>query len=185
MAAATVLGLGRALGEAIAVTQVIGDGSAIHASLFLTGDTLASRIADDFQNTSRTLHVASLFYLALILLAIGIITSLIAQAIAHRFDVPAGCPDERDPVDPTAPLTATGNLRRRHARQPAVRGRRRSLSAWSRSRCWGSWSSTAWRAGRQRAQPVASSPRTRSGWPGGGIAPAIVGTALIVALRDR
>ncbi len=48
LVAATFLGLGRALGEAIAVTQVIGAGSAIHASLFRTGDTLASRIADQY-----------------------------------------------------------------------------------------------------------------------------------------
>ncbi len=46
--AACLLGLGRALGEAIAVTQVIGAGSAINASLFKTGDTLASRIASQF-----------------------------------------------------------------------------------------------------------------------------------------
>jgi phosphate transport system permease protein len=92
VAAATVLGLGRALGEAIAVTQVVGDGSTIHASLFLPGTTLASKIANDFQNTVSNLHVASLFYLALILLAIGIATSLIAQAISHRFDVSASLP---------------------------------------------------------------------------------------------
>ncbi len=43
--AACLLGLGRALGEAIAVSQVIGAGSDIQASLFKSGDTLASRIA--------------------------------------------------------------------------------------------------------------------------------------------
>ena len=41
--AACLLGLGRALGEAIAVTQVIGAGSTINASLFKTADTLAAR----------------------------------------------------------------------------------------------------------------------------------------------
>jgi phosphate transport system permease protein len=92
VAAATVLGLGRALGEAIAVTQVIGDGSLIHASLFQTGTTLASKIALDFQNPVSNLHVASLFYLGLILLTIGIATSLIAQAISRRFDVAAALP---------------------------------------------------------------------------------------------
>ena len=46
--AASLLGLGRALGEAIAVTQVIGAGSEIHASLFETGDTMAGRIANQF-----------------------------------------------------------------------------------------------------------------------------------------
>ncbi|MGZ4186193.1 MAG: phosphate ABC transporter permease subunit PstC [Solirubrobacteraceae bacterium] len=87
VAAATVLGLGRALGEAIAVAQVIGDGSKVNTSLYDTGTTLASKIAVDFPNTISKLHTASLFYLALILLVIGIITSLTAQAIARRFDV--------------------------------------------------------------------------------------------------
>jgi phosphate transport system permease protein len=86
VAAATVLGLGRALGEAIAVAQVIGDGSVIHKSVFEPGSTLASKIAVDFPNTISDLHQSSLFYLALILLAIGVATSLTAQAIASRFD---------------------------------------------------------------------------------------------------
>ena len=86
VAAAAFLGLGRALGEAIAVTQVIGAGSAIKPSLFATGDTLASRIANEFQGATSQLHTASLFYLAVILLAIGLVTNLLAQWIGHRFD---------------------------------------------------------------------------------------------------
>jgi phosphate transport system permease protein len=81
-----VLGLGRALGEAIAVSLVIGDSPNIERSLFVPGATLASRIASDFQFTVSQLHVASLFYLALILLVIGLFTSLLARAIASRFD---------------------------------------------------------------------------------------------------
>jgi phosphate transport system permease protein len=83
--AAALLGLGRALGEAIAVTQVIGAGNAIHSSLFATGDTLASRIAEQFP-AENNLQRASLFYLAAILLVIGLVTNLTAQAIARRFD---------------------------------------------------------------------------------------------------
>ena len=83
--AAAVLGLGRALGEAIAVTQVIGAGTSIHASMFATGDTLAGRIANQFQSATSNLHTASLFYLALVLLAIGLVTNLFAQWVAHRF----------------------------------------------------------------------------------------------------
>src|SRR6202043_1465472 len=48
--AASLLGLGRALGEAIAVAQVVGAGSEIHGSLFKTGETLASRIANQFSS---------------------------------------------------------------------------------------------------------------------------------------
>ena len=49
IAAAMILGLGRALGEAIAVTQVIGGGTRITASLFAPADTLASKIAASYQ----------------------------------------------------------------------------------------------------------------------------------------
>jgi phosphate transport system permease protein len=86
VAAAAFLGLGRALGEAIAVTQVIGAGSSMHASLFATGDTLASRIASQFQSSTSRLHTSSLFYLAAVLLATGLVTNLLAQWIGRRFD---------------------------------------------------------------------------------------------------
>lgn len=81
--AATFLGLGRAMGEAIATTQVIGAGSAIHASLFATGDTLASRIADQYFGATSKLQVSSLFYLGAILLAIGLVANVAAQAIVR------------------------------------------------------------------------------------------------------
>jgi phosphate transport system permease protein len=86
VAAACFLGLGRALGEAIAVSQLIGAGSAIHANLFDTGDTLAARIALQFSGAFSKLHFGALFYLALILLVIGVICNLIAQMIGRRFD---------------------------------------------------------------------------------------------------
>jgi phosphate transport system permease protein len=85
--AATVLALGRALGEAIAVSLVIGDASTIQASLFPPGATLAERIANQFPSPVNGLHVASMFYAGVVLLAIGLLTSLAARAIAGRFDV--------------------------------------------------------------------------------------------------
>jgi phosphate transport system permease protein len=87
IAAATLLGLGRALGEAIAVTQVVGAGNDIHASLFRTGDTLASRIADQFAGALSKLHTSALFYLAVILLVMGLLANFGAQWIARRYDV--------------------------------------------------------------------------------------------------
>ncbi|HKB51585.1 MAG TPA: phosphate ABC transporter permease subunit PstC [Solirubrobacterales bacterium] len=84
--AASLLGLGRALGEAIAVAQVIGAGSEIQASLFKTGDTLAARIANQFPGALTEMHIASLFYLGVILLVIGLISNLVAQWIGRRFD---------------------------------------------------------------------------------------------------
>jgi phosphate transport system permease protein len=85
--AASLLGLGRALGEAIAVAQVIGAGSEIKTSLFETGDTLAARIANQFPGAITELHKASLFYLGAILLVIGLASNLLAQWIGRRFDV--------------------------------------------------------------------------------------------------
>jgi phosphate transport system permease protein len=85
IAAALILGLGRALGEAIAVTQVIGAGWVIRPDLFGTGDTLASRIAGQYQGAVSKLQVASLFYLAGLLLVIGLLTNLLAQLVVRRF----------------------------------------------------------------------------------------------------
>src|SRR5204863_4871032 len=66
--AAVILGLGRALGEAIAVTQVIGNSlGPFHLSLFGSGNTLASQIAANYQGAGTNLQVASLGHLALIL----------------------------------------------------------------------------------------------------------------------
>src|SRR5215211_2649024 len=84
--AAVILGLGRAIGEAIAVTQVIGGLLGIHISLFEGGDTLASRIAAQYQGAATDIQVAALVYLALILLAISLITNFIAQLIVRRFE---------------------------------------------------------------------------------------------------
>jgi phosphate transport system permease protein len=86
IAAALILGLGRALGEAIAVTQVIGAGWWIHKSLYDPGDTLASRIAAQFQGAQTKEQTASLFYLAAVLLVIGLVTNLAAQLIVRRFE---------------------------------------------------------------------------------------------------
>src|SRR5207237_2633060 len=85
VSAALILGLGRAVGEAIAVTQVIGDGPGIPGSLFATGDTLASRIAGQYQGAATNLQIASLGYLAAILLVISLIVNLSAQVIVRRF----------------------------------------------------------------------------------------------------
>ena len=86
IAAAIILGLGRAIGEAIAVTQVIGAGWTINSSVFVPGDTLASRIAGQFIGAESDIQKASLFYLAAILLVIGLITNLTAQVIVRKFE---------------------------------------------------------------------------------------------------
>jgi phosphate transport system permease protein len=84
--AGIILGLGRALGEAIAVTQVIGGGFPIKLSLFQPGTSLASQIANQYSSDISPLNRASLIYLGLILLVITFTTNFIAQRIVHRFD---------------------------------------------------------------------------------------------------
>jgi phosphate transport system permease protein len=83
--AAVVLGLGRALGEAIAVTQVIGNFIPLKG-LFEPGDTLPSRLANQFAGAVSDIQIASLMYLALILLIITFVTNLLAQRIVKRFE---------------------------------------------------------------------------------------------------
>src|SRR5436305_755573 len=84
IAAALILGLGRAMGEAIAVTQVIGGSPTIHWNLFSTGDTLASKIASSYQGAATNLETHSLIYLALILLVFSLIANVSAQWIVRR-----------------------------------------------------------------------------------------------------
>src|SRR5258708_23385145 len=84
--AAVILGLGRALGEAIAVTQVIGNFIPLKLSIFEPGDTIASRVANQYQGAISNIQIASLIYLALILLVITFITNLAAQRIVKRFE---------------------------------------------------------------------------------------------------
>jgi phosphate transport system permease protein len=84
---AVLLGAGRALGEAIAVTQVIGTTAHLTANLFNTGDTLASRIAAEYQAAASNLQVASLFYLGVILLVISLVVNFSALLIVRRYEV--------------------------------------------------------------------------------------------------
>jgi phosphate transport system permease protein len=86
--AALMLGLGRAVGEAIAVTQVIGGltgTTGIHWNLFANGDTLASKLASSFQGATTHLQTSSLLYLAVVLLVFSLLVNLLAQWIVRRF----------------------------------------------------------------------------------------------------
>ena len=76
----------RAIGEAIAVTQVIGGGTRIGWSLFPPADTLASKIASSYQGANPGLETSSLLYLAAILLVIGLAANFLAQVIVRVFD---------------------------------------------------------------------------------------------------
>jgi phosphate transport system permease protein len=84
VAAAMILGLGRAIGEAIAVAQVIGASTQISWNLFNPGNTLAAMIALNYQGSQSALELSSLVYLALILLVFSILVNLLAQLIVRR-----------------------------------------------------------------------------------------------------
>ena len=81
---AVILGLGRAIGEAIAVTQVIGNTPGIHISLFAPAGTLAAQIASEYQGATTHLQTASLIYLAAILLVMSLIVNIVARLITRR-----------------------------------------------------------------------------------------------------
>jgi phosphate transport system permease protein len=81
---ATILGLGRAIGEAIAVAQVIGGATGINVSLFHTGSTMAAQIAAQFQGAPGALQKPSLAYLGLILLVFAILVNVVARVIVRR-----------------------------------------------------------------------------------------------------
>ncbi|GJJ01638.1 phosphate transport system permease protein [Duganella rhizosphaerae] len=68
-----MLGLGRALGETMAVTFVIGNANKLSWSLFAAGNSIASTLANEFAEADTPLHTSSLFALALILFVITFI----------------------------------------------------------------------------------------------------------------
>jgi phosphate transport system permease protein len=68
-----MLGLGRALGETMAVTFVIGNANKLSWSMFAAGNSISSTLANEFAEASSKLHVSSLYALALILFAITFI----------------------------------------------------------------------------------------------------------------
>ncbi len=78
---AVILGLGRALGETMAVTMVIGNRPEIAASLFAPGYSLASVIANEFTEATTDMYLSALFEIGLVLLGVTIITNILAQLL--------------------------------------------------------------------------------------------------------
>lgn len=74
-----MLGLGRALGETMAVTFVIGNAQQLSWSLFAPGNSIASTLANEFAEAATPLHVSSLFALGLILFVITFIVLAAAK----------------------------------------------------------------------------------------------------------
>jgi phosphate transport system permease protein len=82
---AVILGLGRALGETMAVTMVIGNRPEVAASFFAPGYTLASVIANEFAEATTSLYVQSLFELGLVLLGVTVMVNVAAQLLLGTF----------------------------------------------------------------------------------------------------
>jgi phosphate transport system permease protein len=81
---AIILGLGRALGETMAVTMVIGNGEHIPTSIFDTAQTIASKIATTFSEAQVGLQTSALIGLGLILLVITVGLNIIARLLVWR-----------------------------------------------------------------------------------------------------
>ena len=78
---ATILGLGRAVGETMAVTMVIGNRPEISASLFAPGYTMASVIANEFTEATSKMYTSALIEIALILFVLTLLLNAAARLI--------------------------------------------------------------------------------------------------------
>jgi phosphate transport system permease protein len=78
---ATILGLGRAIGETMAVTMVIGNRPVISLSLFDPGYTMASVIANEFTEATSDMYISALTEIALVLFVITIIVNIFARLL--------------------------------------------------------------------------------------------------------
>ncbi len=85
-----MLGLGRALGETMAVTFVIGNAHKISASLLAPGTTISASIANEFTEAVGDLYTSSLIALGLILFMITFVVLAIARIMLMRLEIQAG-----------------------------------------------------------------------------------------------
>ena len=81
---AIILGLGRALGETMAVTMLIGNRHEIAASLFAPGYTMAAAIANEFAEAVADMHLSALAYVALVLFLVTVIVNAGARLLIWR-----------------------------------------------------------------------------------------------------
>jgi len=83
--AGILLSLGRALGETMAVTMVIGNTSMIPTSIFAPGNTMASVIANEFTEADRTVYLSALIELGLVLFLVTVVINMIGKLIIKKF----------------------------------------------------------------------------------------------------
>jgi len=87
MSAGILLSLGRALGETMAVTMLIGNTQAIPKSIFDTGNTMASVIANEFTEATGKVYFSALIEIGLFLFVVTTIINIIGVNIIKRFKV--------------------------------------------------------------------------------------------------
>ncbi len=81
---AVILGLGRALGETMAVTMLIGNRHALSASLFAPSYTMAAAIANQFAEATTDIHASALIYIALVLFMVTVLVNAAARLLIWR-----------------------------------------------------------------------------------------------------
>ena len=85
--AGILLSLGRALGETMAVTMVIGNANILPDSIFSPSNTMASVIANEFAEATETLHLSSLIEVGLLLFIVTTIVNIIGRQIVKKVSI--------------------------------------------------------------------------------------------------
>jgi phosphate transport system permease protein len=83
--AGILLSLGRALGETMAVTMVIGNTSLIPKNIFAPGNTMASVIANEFTEADKPVYLSALIELGLVLFLVTVVINMIGKRVIDRF----------------------------------------------------------------------------------------------------
>ncbi|MFQ5665855.1 MAG: phosphate ABC transporter permease subunit PstC [Candidatus Binatia bacterium] len=86
---AVMLGLGRAIGETMAVTMLIGNRPSISASLFAPASTMASVIANEFNEASDDLYLQALVEIGLVLMVVTVVVNILARLLVWSVSGPA------------------------------------------------------------------------------------------------
>lgn len=202
LAAAGTLAIGRALGESIAVALIIGNGYSFPHSLVSTGSTIGSAIVNQFAEATPGVQTSSIIALGAVLLILTVAVNVGGQAVlrrGHRFDGPpprGPAPGPARPDEPPLPAGGAGGGTARTTVQESARrsrGRRMITSRVAEALCAAAvvlavapLAALLWFTIRRGASAISASFLTHGptppGVPGGGIAPAITGTAEIVGL---
>jgi phosphate transport system permease protein len=85
--AGVMLSLGRALGETMAVTMVIGNSNMLPKSIFSPANTMASIIANEFSEATGTIYLASLTEIALVLFVVTAVINIAGKIIIIKMSV--------------------------------------------------------------------------------------------------